>query len=95
MYGKSVWKKYDNYEQIMKFNEEYKDFISFGKTERLCVNKSIELAEKAGFKNIKCFDRLRFGDKVYATNKGKNIAINTRLAIKVIVSPVPIALCAL
>ena len=75
MYGKSVWKKYDNYEQIMKFNEEYKDFISFGKTERLCVNKSIELAEKAGFKNIKCFDRLRFGDKVYATNKGKNIAL--------------------
>ena len=75
MYGKSVWKKYDNYEQIMKFNEEYKDFISFGKTERLCVNKSIELAEKAGFKNIKYFDRLRFGDKVYATNKGKNIAL--------------------
>ena len=75
MYAKSVWKKYDNYDEIMKFNEEYKDFISYGKTERLCVAKSIELAEKAGFKDIKSFSKLNPGDKVYATNKSKNIAL--------------------
>ena len=75
MYGKSVWKKYDNYDEIMKFNEEYKEFITYGKTERLCVVKSVELAEKAGFKDIKSFNKLNPGDKVYVTNKAKNIAL--------------------
>ena len=75
MYSKCVWNKYDNYDDIMKFNEEYKEYISYGKTERLCVAKSIELAEKAGFKNIKEFDKLVEGDKVYAVNKNKNIAV--------------------
>ena len=64
MYSKCVWKKYDNYDDIMKFNEEYKEFLSYGKTERLCVAKSIELAKQAGFKDIKEFDKLVPGDKV-------------------------------
>ena len=75
MYSKCVWKKYDNYDDIMKFNEEYKEFLSYGKTERLCVAKSIELAKQAGFKDIKEFDKLVPGDKVYAVNKCKNIAV--------------------
>ena len=74
MYGKSVWKKYDNYEQIMKFNEEYKDYITKGKTERLCVKEAVKLAEEKGFKNIKEFKSLKEGDKVYVVNKDKNIA---------------------
>ena len=35
MYKQSVWKKYNgNYKEIMDFAEDYKDFISFGKTEK-------------------------------------------------------------
>lgn len=76
MYAKNAWNKYDSktINDVMKFNDEYKDFISFGKTERLCVKKSEEIAIKNGFKNLKDFKTLKFGDKVYAINKDKNIA---------------------
>lgn len=75
MYSKNVWNKYDNYDEIMKFNEDYKDFISKGKTERLCVSLSVDLAKKHGFKNISEVKTLKSGDKVYAVNKNKNIAL--------------------
>ena len=75
MYSKNVWNKYDNYDEIMKFNEDYKNFISNGKTERLCVSLSVDLAKKHGFKNIFEVSTLKSGDKVYAVNKGKNIAL--------------------
>ncbi len=77
MYAKNAWEKYtDNqYKDIMAFNEGYKDFITKGKTERACVSEAILLAKKAGFKDIKDFDSLKAGDKVYITNKEKNIAL--------------------
>lgn len=76
MYAKNAWKKYsdESLKQLMAFNEEYKQFITIGKTERLCVKKAIELAEEKGFKNIKDVQALKTGDKVYAINKDKNIA---------------------
>ena len=39
MYAKNAWEKYKEkeMEQFMQFNEEYKDYISYGKTERACV----------------------------------------------------------
>ena len=76
MYGKNAWEKYDDeaLKQLMEFNEEYKDFISKGKTERLCVKEALELAKKKGFKDLNEFESLKPGDKVFATNKGKNIA---------------------
>ena len=75
MYSKNVWEKYDNYDNIMAFNEGYKDFLSHCKTERLCVSKAKALAEAKGFKNIKDIKSLKTGDKVYAINKNKNIAV--------------------
>ena len=77
MYNKNAWKKYNNeaMKDLMKFNEEYKQYISVGKTERACVTESIKLAEDAGFKPLASFDKLQSGDKVYVTNKGKNIAL--------------------
>ena len=74
MYSKSVWKKYDDYKDIMKFNEDYKEFLSKGKTERTCVSQCIEIAKKAGFVNIDEIKKVKAGDKVYATNKNKNFA---------------------
>ena len=57
----------------MQFNKEYIDFLSVSKTERAFVNNSIALVEKAGFKNLSEVTELKPGDKVYSTNKGKNI----------------------
>lgn len=74
MYNKYAWEKYDNYDEIMQFNEGYKAFISTGKTERLCVKEAVKLLEEKGFKDFKTFKTLKPGDKVYATNKGKNVA---------------------
>ncbi len=73
MYNKNAWKKYDNIDEVMKFNEGYKDFISYGKTERLVTKESIELLEKAGFKPFDKFKTLKAGDKVYSINKNKNV----------------------
>ena len=74
MYNKYAWEKYYNYDEIMQFNEGYKAFISAGKTERLCVKEAVKLLEEKGFKDLKTFKTLKPGDKVYATNKGKNVA---------------------
>ncbi|MDY3899209.1 MAG: aminopeptidase [Bacilli bacterium] len=74
MYAKNAWSKYTGnaLTELMKFNDEYKDFISTGKTERKCVKQAVKIAEENGFKNIKDFKSLKTGDKAYATNKGKN-----------------------
>ena len=76
MYAKCAWKKYSSsdLELVFKFNEEYKDYITKGKTERKCVDEAVKLAESYGFKPLTSFDKLTEGDKVYVTNKGKNIA---------------------
>ena len=74
MYNKYAWEKYNNYDEIMQFNEGYKAFISAGKTERLCVKEAVKLLDEKGFKDLKTFKTLKPGDKVYATNKGKNVA---------------------
>ena len=76
MYAKNAWKKYsgEKLDALMAFNEEYKDYITKGKTERLCVKEAVKLAEEKGFKNIKEFKSLNEGEKVYVVNKDKNIA---------------------
>ena len=74
MYAKNIWLDADDQkkEQIFSFCEDYKSFLSYGKTERLVVKEAVEMARKAGFKDISEFDKLSKGDKVYMTNKGKN-----------------------
>ena len=76
MYSKNAWEKYSEqeFEQVMKFNEDYKDFISKGKTERKCVELAVKEAEANGFKELSTFTSLKKGDKVYVTNKNKNFA---------------------
>ena len=76
MYAKNAWKKYsgDKLAELMAFNEEYKHFITVGKTERLCVKEAVKLAEEKGFKELKTFKTLKPGDKVYVVNKDKNIS---------------------
>ena len=76
MYATNAWKKYSKEElqKVMDFNEEYKEYITKGKTERRCVDLAVKLAEENGFKPLASFDKLSTGDKVYVTNKCKNVA---------------------
>lgn len=81
MYRKYAWNEYTKgqYKAVMDFSEGYKDFLSKGKTERLCVKLALKLARAKGFRDleevIKTGETLKVGDKVYATNMDKNIAL--------------------
>ena len=76
MYAKNTWEKYkDDLNEVMEYNEGYKDYISKNKTERACVKDSIRLAKEKGFKPLDSFETLKPGDKVYVNNRDKNIAL--------------------
>lgn len=76
-----AWNKYDEQKmkEVMDFSEGYKKFISECKTERECVTESIKIAEAYGYRNLEDVIRnqetLKPGDKVYANNMGKTIAL--------------------
>ena len=77
MYGKLAWEKYNDEQinDIMTFNEGYKNYITKGKTERLCVSETVKLAMAHGYKELNEVDILKPGNKVYVTNMKKNIAL--------------------
>jgi len=76
-----AWDKYSeqDLEKVFGLSDGYKEFMSKCKTERECVTEFITLAEKEGYKNldtiIKQGGKLKAGDKVYANNKGKTLAL--------------------
>ncbi len=78
---KNAWQKYDEegIKKIFEFNEGYKKFMSDCKTERECVDETIRIAEAAGYRNLDEIiakgEALKAGDKVYANNMGKAIAL--------------------
>ncbi|OPJ54949.1 aminopeptidase [Clostridium oryzae] len=77
----TAWEKYskDEIEAVFAYNKGYMDFMSSCKTERECVDEFITRAEKAGYKNLKTIiaegKELKPGDKVYANNMGKALAL--------------------
>ncbi|MDO5519855.1 MAG: aminopeptidase [bacterium] len=81
MERKNAWEKYDNaeMEQVFQLADRYKSYISDCKTERECVKETVRLAEAAGYRDLKAVieagETLKAGDKVYATNMGKNIVL--------------------
>ena len=78
MYGKYAYSKYlkeNSKKELFKFADDYKEFLSLGKTERLCVNEALKLAKLAGFKNLDEVTTLNLGDKVYSINRNKNIVL--------------------
>ena len=78
---KNAWNKYSEEElkEVFEFCEGYKDFMSRCKTERECVKETIKLAEAQGYQDVEKIiangGKLKAGDKVYANNKGKSIAL--------------------
>lgn len=81
MERKNAWKKYSKaeFEQVFEFSEKYRRFISDCKTERECVDESVAMAEKAGYKSlnsvIESGQKLKAGDKVYAVNMNKAVIL--------------------
>ena len=75
VYRKNAWKKYESdLSPVFDFAEGYKEFISFGKTERLVIKESIKLLEEKGFENLDKVTSLKAGDRIYKINKNKNVA---------------------
>ena len=78
---KNAWTTYEGKDlvELTALAEDYKDFLSNGKTERECVDQSVILARKAGYKNLdQCIDEgtvLKPGDKVYRTWMEKAIIL--------------------
>lgn len=82
MENKIAWEKYpegNKREEVFQFAENYRKFISDCKTERECVSFFVEKAEKAGFVNLEKViaehTALKAGDRVYANNMGKGMAL--------------------
>ena len=70
MERKNAWNEYSakDLRELESICDEYKDFLSKGKTERLCVELTIEMAKKAGYHDLKEIigngKKLKAGDKV-------------------------------
>ena len=73
MYNKNVWLNKDESKEIFDFGNDYKNFISKCKTERLCTKEAVSLLQSKGFKELSSLKTLKAGDKVYKVNKGKNV----------------------
>ncbi|WP_125153811.1 aminopeptidase [Clostridium rectalis] len=76
-----AWDKYseEDLEKVFQLGEEYRQFMSKCKTERECICEFIKLAKQKGYKDIKELiasgKKLKAGDKVYANNMGKTLAL--------------------
>ena len=79
MKTENAWKKYEDKKEVFDFCGAYKNFMSRCKTERECVSEMIRVAEQAGYKNLDEITsqgiELKPGDKVYANNMGKTLAM--------------------
>lgn len=75
----NAWKKYENIQEVMDFNEGYKNYISTCKTERECVAEAIRIAKEHGFKDINEYIENKIqllpNDKVYYNNYDKSLAL--------------------
>lgn len=77
----NAWTTYEGKDlvKLTDLNEDYKEFLSNGKTERECVRQSVALAKKAGYKDlnemIASKTPLKTGDKVYRVWMEKTIVL--------------------
>lgn len=76
-----AWKDYND-EQLAELEslcEEYRQFLSAGKTERECTVLTVQMAEAAGYRNleeiIEAGESVKVGDKVYAVNMKKAVIL--------------------
>ena len=81
MNKENAWLKYNDEEKqkIFELSEGYKKFISECKTERECVDEVVRQAKELGYTDLNDYiaqnKELKAGDKVYATNMNKAVAL--------------------
>ncbi|MCR4830396.1 MAG: aminopeptidase [Pseudobutyrivibrio sp.] len=82
MERKNAWSKYTSEKdkkKVMQFAEDYRQFLSECKTERECIAFFVAKAKEAGYIDLedvlKEGKKVKAGDRVYAVNKGKMMAI--------------------
>ena len=81
MREKTLWETYsaEDFNAMEETCRWYMDCLDKGKTERECVRQSIEMAEAAGYRNLKAAiadgGRLEAGDRVYAVYNEKLIVL--------------------
>ena len=81
MERKNAWKSYSEQQltELEVLARKYREFLDHGKTERECVRETVELAKAAGYRDLEeviaAGDGLKAGDKVYAVNMKKSIAL--------------------
>jgi len=81
MERKNAWESYSKKEikKLEALCEGYKDYLFRGKTEREGVKYCVEEAKKAGYISledaVKKGKKLKKGDKIYAVNMGKALAL--------------------
>ena len=71
--AKNAWAEMGEEErkEVFAFNENYAKFLTENKTEREFASAAIAELEAAGFKNIKQYESLKKGDKVYVENRSR------------------------
>ncbi len=83
MENRNIWNKYSEEElsALEARSAAYKTFLDHAKTERECVSETVAMAREAGFKDlyevVAAGEKLKPGDKVYAVNMKKTIALFT------------------
>ena len=85
MERKNAWETYDKSQEkkVMKLAEQYRQFISTGKTERECVRLTEKMAREAGYISLEeavaSGRQLKAGDKIYAVHKKKLVVLTVLL----------------
>ena len=77
MERKNAWKTYTSEQlaELNKINEDYKECLDAGKTERECVRLAVKRLEEKGYKDLRDVEApLKAGDKIYAVCMDKTIA---------------------
>ncbi|MDD3185799.1 MAG: aminopeptidase [Anaerostipes sp.] len=81
MEQKNTWLSYKDADvkELEALNEDYKSFLTKGKTERECVKLSVEMAKDAGYQDLEDLigagKTLKSGDKVFRTWMKKAIVL--------------------
>lgn len=81
MEKKNTWETYDKKQlkELEALCAEYRDFLSEAKTERECVDRIVNAAEAAGYRELEALVKdgasLKAGDKVYSVWMNKSIVL--------------------
>ncbi|MFI3231055.1 MAG: aminopeptidase [bacterium] len=81
MKKENVWKSYneEQLKELQQVTDLYKELLDLGKTERECIAVSVDMAKKAGYRDLNIViankETLKTGDKVYSVCMDKSIVL--------------------